>query len=175
MNIPITIYRTPPQNVMPLYQILTQCGQKLNEELDIPHWLPESYSIEQMQHDASNLEVYALHLEQKLVGTFTIMVSDTIPDTYNRDGNVVWQLDNIRAVYAQKAAIIPELQQSGLGTLLLQQVEELAIQRAAKAVRFATFSESPKLLSFYEKRGYKRVGEWFAKPSSFAVFEKVLS
>jgi ribosomal protein S18 acetylase RimI-like enzyme len=174
MNTEIIICRTAPQNVAPLHEILTKCGQELKKGLDIPHWLPEEYSIQQMQRDAEDFEVYALSLGKKLVGTFTLTVSDTIPDSYNRDGNVTWQLENIRAVYAQKGAIVPEFQQKGIGSLLLKKVEELAVERGARAVRFATFSQNLTVLSFYERRKYKRVGEWFAEPYPLAVFEKLL-
>ena len=60
----------------------------------------------------------------------------------------------------------------------LQEIENLAINHNYSAIRLDAVKINPKLLEFYEKSGYKRVGELIFYPGdkydNAFLFEKVL-
>ncbi len=115
---------------------------------------------------------------ENLVGTFTLEMMTTVPLSYMRYGNIIWQIPaDVLAVYVHKLAILPIWQGKGLGRSCIQAIEKLGIEQGYYAVRLDGVKTHPKLLSFYQNQGYQQVGELIYNSNIWVdaiVFEKVL-
>lgn len=173
----LCLQRVSIAEVPSLHQILVACGLDMKDRLGLSHWMPPNYPLEQMLHDAMEQEVYAVTVGNNLVGTFMLEMMTTVPLSYIKYGNIVWQVSDVPAVYVHKLAILPSMQGKGLGTWCMQSIEKLAIERGYYAVRLDGVKTHPKLLSFYKNRGYQQVGELIYNSDVWVdaiVFEKVL-
>jgi ribosomal protein S18 acetylase RimI-like enzyme len=130
-----------------------------------------------MINDANNMDFYAIKLNSELVGTFTIETK--MPSGYLKYGCINWQNPGLSAFYIHRLAVLPLFQGKGIGTWCLQQIENFATNRNYFAVRLDAVKINQKLLKFYEKSGYKKVGEMIFNPEDkyedAFVFEKVLA
>jgi GNAT superfamily N-acetyltransferase len=172
-----TIRRVRGLDVPPVHQILLACGLDLKERFGLSHWMSPIYPLESMLKDAVELEVYALTLGEDFVGTFTLETTSIAPLSYVNYGNIYWQVKDAPAVYVHKLAVLPASQGQGLGTWCLRIIEKLAAERDCCAVRLDAVKTHSKLLSFYENRGYQRVGELIYNSDVWVdafVFEKAL-
>ena len=143
-----------------LHQILIACGFDLKERFGLSHWLPPNYPLEQMLKDAREQDIYAVTIGDNLVGTFTLEMMTTVPLSYVKYGNIIWQIPaDVPAVYVHKLAILPIWQGKGLGKWCMQAIENLGIKQGYDAVRLDGVKTHPKLLSFYQNQGYQPVGE----------------
>lgn len=162
-----------------LHQILIACGFDLKEGFGLSHWLPPNYPLEQMLKDAIEQDIYAVTIGENLVGTFTLEMMTTVPLSYMKYGNIIWQIPaDVPAVYVHKLAILPIWQGKGLGTWCMQAIEKLGVEQGYYAVRLDGVKTHPKLLSFYQKQGYQQVGEIIYNSDIWVdaiVFEKVLN
>jgi GNAT superfamily N-acetyltransferase len=61
--------------------------------------------------------------------------------------------------YLSQFGVEPELQGSGIGGLLLDRVEERAVALGFPAIALDTAIPATHLVRFYEKRGYRPIGE----------------
>ncbi|MEH1931278.1 GNAT family N-acetyltransferase [Nostoc sp.] len=160
-----------------LHQILVACGFDMKDRFGLSHWMPPNYPLEQMLHDAMEQEVYAVTVGENLVGTFTLEMMTTVPLSYIKYGNILWQILDVPAVYIHKLAILPSWQGKGIGTWCMQAIEKLTIECGYSAVRLDGVKTHLKLLSFYKSRGYQQVGELIYNSDVWVdaiVFEKVL-
>ncbi len=171
-----TIHRVSTVDIPSLHQILIACGLDLRSRFGLTHWMLPIYPLKSMLKDAEDLEVYALKVGENLVGTFILEFALTEPLSYIKFGNINWQVSNVPAVYVHKLAVLPEQQGQGLGKWCLSAIENLAFSQGHHAVRLDAVKTHQKLLSFYESRGYKRVGELIFNSDVWVdafVFEKV--
>jgi len=88
---------------------------------------------------------------------------DTFFLVYKQLGKIVScvSIDNIDGrIFIGSFAVNPELQASGLGSATLAAAEAYATQKFSTHQFFMTvLSNRPELISFYERRGYKRTGK----------------
>ncbi|WP_017318246.1 GNAT family N-acetyltransferase [Mastigocladopsis repens] len=171
------IHRVNAPDVPSLHQIILACGFDLKNRFGLHHWLSPIYPLEQMLQDADKHEVYALTVGENLVGTFTLEMTAEVPLTYIKYGKIIWQVLNVPAVYVYKLAILPTWQGQGLGMWCMEVIERLATEQGYHAVRLDAVKTHHQLLSFYQNRGYRRVGELIFNSDVWIdsiVFEKVL-
>ncbi len=78
---------------------------------------------------------------------------------------------------AHQFAVAPELQGQGLGSRLLECAESWALSHRYTAVAIDTAEPAEHLVSFYERRGYLRVGwaQWAGKRYRSVVMSKDLN
>lgn len=76
--------------------------------------------------------------------------------------------------YVSQLAIHPALKRSGLGTVLMGFCENLASHEGFDAIQLDTAKPALHLVAWYQKRGYKIVGEtkWEGKTYESWIFEK---
>jgi N-acetylglutamate synthase-like GNAT family acetyltransferase len=91
------------------------------------------------------------------------------------------------ALYLGMLTVIPRLQNSGYGKLLLKRVDEIAREIGLKKIRMTVINTRKELIEFYERRGFKWNGNTQPFPENdprfgipktklvFHVFEKLLS
>jgi GNAT superfamily N-acetyltransferase len=95
---------------------------------------------------------YILTDKEKIIGTifyYTRMWSDA-PDIFKQDDVVLFG----------KFAVEPELQMQGLGSELMDFIEQRALVNGKKRIVLDTSEKAEHLISYYEKRGYKYVHHW---------------
>ena len=87
--------------------------------------------------------------EGRLVGTVTLSFehAEWINDYYRRPG--VWRFGQF--------AVEPGLQSSGVGTKLMEHIEDYAARAGALELALDTAIPAEHLVAFYEKRGYRIV------------------
>jgi ribosomal protein S18 acetylase RimI-like enzyme len=54
-------------------------------------------------------------------------------------------------------AVEPELQRNGIGSALLDHVEQRAVRDGARELSLSTAEPAAHLIAYYEKRGYRHV------------------
>ncbi|BDA74681.1 hypothetical protein RIVM261_047340 [Rivularia sp. IAM M-261] len=81
----------------------------MKDRLGLSHWMPPNYPLEQMLHDATEQEVYAVAVGNNLVGTFMLEMMTTVPSSYIKYGNILWQVSDVPAVYVHKLAMDGEV------------------------------------------------------------------
>ncbi len=97
-------------------------------------------------------ECYILLSENKLIGTvfyYTTMWDDA-PEIFKEDDSVL----------IGKFAVEPAFQNNGLGSKLMDFVEELAKLNSKKRVVLDTSEKARHLIGYYTKRGYKYMHHW---------------
>ncbi len=62
-------------------------------------------------------------------------------------------------LYFGMLTVYPTLQNQGIGKVLLNQIEELAMTWGMKTIRMTVISVRKELIEYYERRGYKRTGK----------------
>jgi GNAT superfamily N-acetyltransferase len=101
--------------------------------------------------------LYTVLLGKKVVGTFTIAP------------NKQHQLMEI-----QKVAILPEKQNHGLGTYIMESAEHLLRLKKERQVIIETYQDHRQLVDFYLHRGYKIIGERMSKGNVVLLMRKNL-
>jgi GNAT superfamily N-acetyltransferase len=88
----------------------------------------------------------------KLIGTIFYYTSmwDDAPEVFRRDDTVLFG----------KFAVDPDMQNQGLGSKLMDFIEEKARSNRKKAIVLDTSEKALHLIDYYHKRGYEYVHHW---------------
>jgi GNAT superfamily N-acetyltransferase len=62
-------------------------------------------------------------------------------------------------MYLGMLSVYPEMQATGIGRLLLQEAEKLALQENKSVITITVISTRVELIAWYERRGYIATGE----------------
>lgn len=74
-------------------------------------------------------------------------------------GCVYLNFETKDTLYLGMLTVNPELQTKGIGKLLLNHVEEVALKKKCHTIRMTVISVRTELIAFYERRGYKITGQ----------------
>lgn len=79
--------------------------------------------------------------------------------------------------YVGQFAVTPKYKRSGLGSLLMDHCENLALKEGFQAIQLDTAKPATHLVNWYLKRGYEIVGsvQWEGKTYESFIFEKSLN
>jgi predicted N-acetyltransferase YhbS len=79
------------------------------------------------------------------------------------------------SAYVSQLAVTPALKKQGVGSLLMDLCEDLAIRKGSESIQLDTAKPAGHLVAWYLKRGYKIVGEtkWEGKTYESWIFEKM--
>ena len=92
--------------------------------------------------------------------------------------DVKWLTPSIHNLYIHRLAVHPDFQNQGKAREMMDFALALARSKKTSFLRLDTFSKNNRNLTFYEARGYKRLGNiYFPKQSEhpFYCYEKVLT
>ena len=105
--------------------------------------------VETTGRRASEGICFVAESEERIVGTVTLSFEDAewINDYYRRPG--VWRFGQF--------AVEPDLQCSGVGTKMLDHIEDYAARAGAEELALDTAIPAKHLIDFYERRGYREV------------------
>jgi ribosomal protein S18 acetylase RimI-like enzyme len=138
-----------------IWGIIDDCAKWLSGQ-NLNHW-SKYYKKEMVSKMLTKKDVYMELNNGEVVGTVTL---DTKPPKYYEEPGYgeLFTNPNDPAVYMTALAVLPGHQGRGFAGHLLQFVEERAKERKMKWLRLDCRAEVPDLVTFYEKRGFKKLG-----------------
>jgi ribosomal protein S18 acetylase RimI-like enzyme len=110
-------------------------------------------------------EAYMLsgnRIDEATVAEYLANPQVTIPKYTNGTGNIigcVYLENKTDHLYLGMLSVNPELQAGGIGRILLQQAEVLALQDGLHTIRMTVISSRTELIAWYQRRGYEATGE----------------
>jgi ribosomal protein S18 acetylase RimI-like enzyme len=85
--------------------------------------------------------------------------------------SVKWLTKNTNNIYVHRLAVSPSHQRMGYAQEMMSFAEDFARDNKYFSVRLDTFSKNARNQSFYQKRGYKKLGNiFFPKQSEFPFY-----
>lgn len=118
------------------------------------HFVAAHQTVEYTRNYFKKGECYVLtsQANEKLIGTIFYYTSTwpDAPDVYRRDDTVLFG----------KFAVEPGLQNLGLGSKLMDFIEERARSNGKKAIVLDTSEKAGHLIDYYNKRGYEYIHQW---------------
>lgn len=151
----LEINKAISQDLPVVWGIIDNCAKWLSGQ-NLNHWA-KYYTEEMVSKMINKKEVYIGTNNGESVGTITF---DTKPPKYYEEPGYgeLFTNPNDPAVYLTAVAVLPGHHGRGFAGQLLQFVEDKATERNMKWLRLDCRSEVPGLVSFYEKRGFRKLG-----------------
>lgn len=139
-----------------VWGVISTCARDLSEQ-GLNHWT-KYYTESMVSKMIERKEVYVGLKNGEPVGTITF---DTKPPKYYVEPGYSERFTNPEesATYVTAAAVIPREQNHGFASQMLEFVESETKRRGTKWLRLDCRAEVPGLVGFYEKRGYKKLGD----------------
>lgn len=151
---------------------LTESCAKAMQENGIFQWNEYYPSREKLRQDIEREELFVLEEEEKIYGI--VVLTPEMDEEYLP---IEWLTSGGNNLYVHRLATRPSVWGRGYGQKLMDFAENLAVEQNYQSVRLDTFSQNQRNQKFYERRGYKRLGNiYFPKQSEhpFYCYEKVL-
>lgn len=153
-----------------IYSIMALAGEHMHRVLGLSHWHP-FLSSDRFIERIDDHEVFGVYADDLLVGTFNI---STIPEPYYlEDMSDYWSRLDIPSMYFSAFALLPSHQQMGIGSWVMQEMDELVKARDFAQVRFDGVNTHEKLKGFYRKNGYQERGVLDLGRAQVMCFEKI--
>lgn len=164
--------RTAEQTDLDKILTLTKrCGKHM-AKAGIFQWNDHYPNRAVFEKDYKGGNLYVLELSGNLIGCVAI---STCKDKEYKACS--WLIPDSLHLYVHRLAVDPSQQGKGHARRLMDFVELWAKERGCASVRLDTFSKNVRNQRFYERRGYKRLGNiYFSHQSShpFYCYELVL-
>ena len=151
---------------------LTEACAVAMESKGIFQWNEHYPSLERLKVDIEKKELHVLENTDKLLGI--IVITEVMDEEYIP---ISWLTPNSKNLYIHRLATDPATWGKGYGQKLMNFAEDFARENNFESVRLDTFSQNKRNQSFYEARGYKKLGNiFFPKQSThpFHCYELVL-
>ncbi len=142
------------------------------QQLGIFQWNEYYPSLEKLQQDIDQKELYVLEENYQILGI--IVLSEIMDEEYI---NVSWLTPSEKNLYIHRLATHPKSWGKGYGQKLMDFAEEFAKKLDFNSIRLDTFSLNKRNQKFYEARGYQKLEDiYFPKQSAapFHCYEFVL-
>lgn len=151
-----------------IYTLLVSCKEHLIAQ-NIWQWGNDYPHPAHVQADIRRGALLKYQLEKDIVGT--ISLDDQQEPEYS---SVPWKFTGESIAVIHRLAVHPQLQGSGHGSLIMDRVEDIIMTNGFSSIRLDAYSGNPKLLEYYQKRGYRRAGEisYASRSLPFICFEK---
>lgn len=146
---------------------LTEACAESMQEKGIFQWNENYPSLERLQEDIREGEMYVLEEDGEIQGI--IVLTPKMDEEYVP---IEWLTPkNSRNLYVHRLATKPANWGSGSGRELMDLAEAFARENGYTSVRLDTFSQNKRNQRFYEARGYKRLGNiYFPKQSEYPFY-----
>lgn len=151
---------------------LTEACATAMRENGIFQWNEYYPSREKLRQDIEREELFVLQEEEEILGIVVLT-----PEMDEEYVPIKWLAPGGNNLYIHRLATRPSVWGSGYGQKLMDFAENLAVSQGYQSVRLDTFSQNRRNQRFYERRGYKRLGNiYFPKQSDhpFYCYEKLL-
>jgi GNAT superfamily N-acetyltransferase len=168
MVLNLSIQPAPKDQYNALHGIMALAGEHMHRVLKLSHWHPFPDSAWFVKH-AEGRNVYAVYKDELLAGTFML---SNIPEPYYKNMDKFWKEPAASAMYFSAFALLPPLQQQGIGSWVMGEVDKLVQAQKIRFVRFDCVSFHTKLVHFYSRLGYEQRGILLFSNHSVMCFEK---
>jgi len=148
-----------------LQEIVAAAGRALAEQ-GFSNWLPPEVT-ERFVEAIATREVFVLDIGVNSVATFTL--GSTARRPYLPEP---WRDPSAPALYLNRLAVDPALQGGGIGRRCLEEIERLARERGAQAIRCDVLTANARLRRLYEGLGYEARGERSHGGWDFTCYER---
>lgn len=128
-------------------------------------WLnPQNTYINWVQEGFNNNEFYFVYWNEELVGMFRLQWSD----------GIFWSEQTNKAGYVHSFTTVRKYYQKGIGTAILQHIEQLCIEKNKSCLRLDCGEHLTGLIKYYENFGFKAIGKTMTMGEDLVLFEKQL-
>ena len=148
---------------------LIEVAIKAMEAQEIHQWDELYPTREDFVNDINNGTLYTVTERGQLIA---IYVLSTEYDSAYLNGE--WEYNGETACIIHRLCVEPEVQNRGIGKMLLNHIENQLRNNSFESVRLDVFSENPHAVSLYEKSGYVRRGHADWRKGRFWLMEKKL-
>lgn len=158
-------------DVPKLLEVTKSCAQAMIAN-GIYQWNDNYPSYEVFEKDIELDQLWVLKEGEAIIGS--IVISDIMDEEYKA---IEWLTPNTKNVYIHRLAVHPDYQGKGLAQKLMSFAESYAKENDFVSVRLDTFSVNKRNNVFYQKRGYKKLGDvYFPKQSEhpFHCYELIV-
>ncbi|MEN8789137.1 MAG: GNAT family N-acetyltransferase [Flavobacteriaceae bacterium] len=165
------IRRAKIEEIPEILELTNACARHMTDA-GIYQWNEHYPSREAFIKDISRKELYISEVEGRTIGV--IAITTQIDEEYVP---VQWLTQTSNNLYVHRLAVHPEFQGRGYAQKLMSFAEKQAREKQYISVRLDTFSKNYQNQNFYEKRGYKKLGDiYFPKQSEypFHCYELIL-
>lgn len=151
-----------------ILQLFKDSAEKI-KKMNINHWQywinPPLEKIKWVEEGIHNNEFYFIQtLNDENLGMVRIMDEDLL----------YWGKQKENAKYIHSLVVTESYNGKGIGTKIIQEIEKNAKEDDCKHVRLDADSKNPKLCSYYENLGFKKVGTKELPISTYNLYEKAL-
>lgn len=162
-----------------VFGIIKQCAVWMNGHQNNPDWLSYYTSPEVLRSKFEHGKVLLFYVDGEPVATVSLMSEAPGYYTENTDGengravNYIEKFqvpESQNVLYRGALAVIPKFQGKGLGRKIIEMTEDLAKKEGIEFIRMD--SRNIHLKDFYEKVGYKIVGEMPDGETVYYLWEK---
>ena len=131
------------------------CGEEMFLRYDQLHWATP-LKLDIISEEVLSKEVYIVRDEKEsVVATFNL----------SENPSMYFDMDK-KAMYFQRLAVIPSLWRRGVGSRILEHIEERARKDQCECIRCTVYSESHHAVWFLENHGFKAL---YRRPSKHFV------
>lgn len=155
----------------PVKTLTEACAEKMINN-GIYQWNDHYPSREIFGKDIEEQVLYVWDEENLIKGC--IMFSAEKDKVYD---SAKWLTSDNKNLYIHRLAVHPIFQKKGVGKKLMDFAESMAKKENYVSIRLDTFSQNKSNNTFYESRGYKKLGDVFFRKQSelpFHYYEKIL-
>ena len=147
-------------------KLLTEACARAMIQKGIYQWNEHYPSLQKLERDIQLQELYVLAKEDKILGI--IVITPTKDEEYIP---IDWLSKTENNLYIHRLATHPDYWGKGYAQKLMDFAEEVARENNYESVRLDTFSQNSRNQQFYEKRGYRRLGDiYFPKQSEHPFY-----
>jgi ribosomal protein S18 acetylase RimI-like enzyme len=146
----IPIQKAHQKSVLSLYKTVTKHLLSMNND----QWNLLYPNVFVIQSDLSNHNLYGIVENHVIIGA--VVLDENQSEKYKQ---IDWNDKNGNPVCIHRLAVSPDYQGRGIGKLLLNYVEHLAIQRGYTSIRLDVYSANEGAVGMYTKYGYVKKGE----------------
>jgi len=167
----MTITKPTKADISELLIVTKACAKAMISN-GIYQWDDDYPSYEAFENDIEIGQLWLIKSQETIIGS--VVISDIMDEEYKV---IEWLTPNTKNVYIHRLAIHPEQQGKGLAQKLMDFAENYAKENGYVSVRLDTFSLNERNNIFYQKRGYRKLGDvYFPNQSEhpFHCYELVL-
>ena len=164
----IPIQKNYQKDVLNLYKTVTKhLRSNQNDQWDL--FYPNLFVI---QDDITNQNIYGIIDNHVIIGT--VVLDELQSKKYEQ---IDWYDKNGNPVCIHRLAVRPNYQGRGIGKLLIDYVEQLAIQKGYTSIRLDVYSTNDEAVGLYTKYGYVKRGtiEFPLRKNPYFCMEKQLN
>lgn len=157
-------------NDIPLIWEILHAAISRRKEDGSNQWQDGYPNLNVVENDIEKNVGYVLTLNEKIIGYVAVLINDE-PEYQNIEGN--W-ITNEDFVVVHRIAIAPDYLGKNLSKLILEYIEEFALNKNIYSIKVDTNFDNFAMLKIFDKLGYIYCGEVYFRGSARKAFEKKL-